>query len=476
MIDDYDALIGLIYGGVMDDTPWSLALAEVADCIGATCRPMSSTASEALAPTSTRPNRRLARDNTIWREIGRRREPLSDRGALGNLGAGSCVLRDGRGGRPMDRRSEPAEKDIAMQRSMRLLLCASTAALILGAAPIGAFVTPAQAQVEVSISATIAPPLLPVYAQPAIPGPGYLWVPGYWAWNGSEYFWTPGYWSMPPTVGFYWTPPYWGWLNGAYVFNAGYWGPTVGFYGGINYGFGYNGVGYQGGMWQGNTFVYNRTVSNFGNVRIANTYSRPVSNPANHVAFNGGNGGTTARPTQAEMAARAKGAPPTAAQMQHQEAAGKDPALGFNANHGNPPIAAMQRPNEFHGAAAATNAPAEHPQAATPERPQAATAAQPARPQAASHAPAPPQHYAYRAPATRQHYAYHAPVAHAHVAYHAPAARPHVAYRAPVVRQHVAVHAPVMRPNVAYRAPAMHLPAMHAVARPHVSAPVKRTP
>jgi hypothetical protein len=158
-----------------------------------------------------------------------------------------------------------------MQKSMRLLLCASTAALILGAAPIGAFVAPAQAQVGISISATIAPPLLPVYAQPPIPGPGYLWIPGYWAWDGQEYYWAPGYWTMPPTVGFYWTPPYWGWLNGAYVFNAGYWGPTVGFYGGINYGFGYFGSGYQGGFWRGNTFVYNATVNNFGNVHIANS-------------------------------------------------------------------------------------------------------------------------------------------------------------------------------------------------------------
>jgi hypothetical protein len=377
----------------------------------------------------------------------------------------------------------------AMPKSMRLLLCASTAALILGAAPIGAFVAPAQAQVAVSISATIAPPLLPVYAQPAIPGPGYLWIPGYWAWDGQEYFWTPGYWSMPPTVGFYWTPPYWGWLNGAYVFNTGYWGPTVGFYGGINYGFGYNGVGYQGGMWQGNTFVYNRTVSNFGSVSIANTYSRPVSNPANHVAFSG-NGGTTAKPTQAQIAARASGAPPTAVQMQHQQAASKDPALGFNANHGKPPITAMQRPNEFHGAAAATNAPAERPQAATQapaerpqtatqapaERPQAAIPAQLPRPQVVQHAPAAPQHYAYHAPATRQHYAYHAPVTHPHVAYRAPAARPHVAYHAPVMHPHVASQPPVMRQNVASHAP-VHMPAVHAVARPHVSAPpVKRTP
>jgi WXXGXW repeat (2 copies) len=310
---------------------------------------------------------------------------------------------------------------------------------------------------RVAITAKIAPPLLPVYAQPPIPGPGYLWIPGYWAWDGQEYYWTPGYWSMPPTVGFYWTPPYWGWLNGAYVFNAGYWGPTVGFYGGINYGFGYNGVGYQGGMWQGNTFVYNRTVNNFGSVNIANSYSRPVANPGGHVAFNGGNGGTTARPTQAQIAARTHGAPPTAAQMQHQEAASKEPALGFKANQGKPPITAMQRPNEFHGAAAATNAPAEHPQAAAP--------AEPARPQVAQPAAPAPQHYAYHAPAARPHVAYRAPAAHPHVAYHAPAARPHVAYRPPVAR-----------PQFAYRAPAMHAPALHAAARSHVSAPEKRTP
>jgi hypothetical protein len=336
----------------------------------------------------------------------------------------------------------------AMQKSMRLLLCASTAALILGAAPIGAFIAPAQAQVDVSISATIAPPLLPVYAQPAIPGPGYLWIPGYWAWDGQEYFWTPGYWSMPPTVGFYWTPPYWGWLNGAYVFNAGYWGPTVGFYGGINYGFGYNGVGYQGGMWQGNTFVYNRTVNNFGNVNIANSYSRPVSNPASHVAFNGGNGGTTARPTQAQIAARASGAPPTAAQMQHQAAASKDPTLGFNANHGKPPITAMQRPNEFHGAAAATNAAAEHPQAATPERPQAATPAQPApagRSACCASASAYRRSCASGAPACRLSPAGYASARRLSSAGGAPACRVSPPGRAPERRLSSAGHAPERR-------------------------------
>jgi hypothetical protein len=352
-----------------------------------------------------------------------------------------------------------------MRKSMRLLLCASTATLILGAAPIGAFITPAEAQVAVTISASVAPPLLPVYEQPPIPGPGYLWIPGYWAWDGTEYYWTPGYWATPPAVGLYWTPPYWAWSNGVFVFNAGYWGPAVGFYGGIAYGFGYTGFGYQGGFWRGNTFVYNRTVNNFGDVNIVNSYRRPVANPNNHVAFNGGNGGTTARPTQAQIAARAHATPPTAEQTQHQEAASRNPALGFKANHGNPSITATQRANEFHGAAAETKAPTERPQTAPP--------APAARPQVAQH-PAPP------APAARPQVAQHA-------APRAPAPRPqvvqHAAPRAPAPRPQVVQHA--APPALAPRPQLMHMPAMHATAgmhmapqmhmAPHVS-PARRVP
>jgi hypothetical protein len=33
------------------------------------------------------------------------------------------------------------------------------------------------------LSITIAPPELPVYVQPAIPEPGYMWTPGYWAYG-----------------------------------------------------------------------------------------------------------------------------------------------------------------------------------------------------------------------------------------------------------------------------------------------------
>jgi hypothetical protein len=35
----------------------------------------------------------------------------------------------------------------------------------------------------------------------------------------------------------------------------------VGFYGGINYGFGYGGFGYEGGRWEGGYFSYNTYVN-----------------------------------------------------------------------------------------------------------------------------------------------------------------------------------------------------------------------
>ena len=347
-----------------------------------------------------------------------------------------------------------------MRKHARLLVYVSAAALILGAAPISGFIAPAQAQVGVAITAGVAPPLLPIYAQPPIPGPGYLWIPGYWAWNGDEYYWVPGYWGTPPSVGLYWTPPYWAWVDGVYDFYPGYWGPTVGFYGGIDYGFGYTGVGYEGGFWRNNEFVYNRAVNNFGGANIVNAYSRPVSNPDNHVAFNGGKGGTIAKPAPAQIAARAHAKAPTAEQVRHQEMASRDPALRFKANHGQPAVAAMQRANEFHGAhvVAATHAPTAGPQVARhapAARPQVAEHAPAARPRVAQHALAARSRVATHAAPARQHFAYHAP------AMHAPMARQHFAYHAP------AMHAPVARQHFAYHAPAMHMRAMGA---PHMGA------
>jgi hypothetical protein len=196
------------------------------------------------------------------------------------------------------------------------------------------------------------PPELPVYEQPPIPEPGYIWVPGDWGIGASGYFWVPGTWVLPPAVGLLWTPGYWGWRDGIYVWNAGYWGPHIGFYGGINYGFGYSGVGYEGGRWENGVFAYNRTVNNFGGVRITNVYEKTivVQPGAVRVSFNGGTGGTTVRPTPAEEAAVAeKHVAALPSQLQQEHTASENKALLASENHGKPAIAATAKPGEFAG-------------------------------------------------------------------------------------------------------------------------------
>jgi hypothetical protein len=178
---------------------------------------------------------------------------------------------------------------------------------------VGAAVTSPATDVE----ATEAPPALPTNEQPPCPEEGYLWTPGYWAWSAAGYYWVPGAWVQPPRVGVLWTPGYWGYVGTVYVFRAGYWAPHIGYYGGINYGFGYFGVGFAGGRWVGNSFAYNRTVSNVDERVFHNTYNEPVHNTFNRVSYNGGPGGTTFAPTAQERAFAAEThLPPT--QLQHQ--------------------------------------------------------------------------------------------------------------------------------------------------------------
>ena len=193
---------------------------------------------------------------------------------------------------------------------------------------------------QVGISINVAPPILPVIEQPPCPVEGYIWTPGYWGYE-TDYYWVPGVWVAPPAVGLLWTPPWWGWSNGAYAFNQGYWGPTVGFYGGINYGHGYWGDGYWGGHWQGNNFTYNTAVTRVNNNFVHNTYvDRNVMNKEvnrNRAAFNGPNGvKAEANAEQKAAAANAKKMPPTSQQLKRQEAASKDKNLQAKANKGHP--------------------------------------------------------------------------------------------------------------------------------------------
>jgi hypothetical protein len=238
---------------------------------------------------------------------------------------------------------------------------------------------------QIGISISFAPPELPVYEQPYCPGEGYLWIPGYWAYANDfdDYYWVPGTWVMAPEPGLLWTPAYWGWGGNGFVFYDGYWGRQVGFYGGINYGYGYFGEGYQGGRWQNGQFYYNRSVNNVNITNIHNVYNTTVINntTVNRISYNGGNGGITARPRPEEEAvARERHIPPVAVQAQHAQAARANPELRASVNHGTPPVAATPRPGAFKDRAVvpakqagapynrAVNRAAVQPPASTPAR------------------------------------------------------------------------------------------------------------
>ena len=89
----------------------------------------------------------------------------------------------------------------------------------------------ASAQIGFGISVGFAPPPLPVYEQPICPGDGYIWTPGYWAYDydDEDYYWVPGTWVIAPRIGYLWTPGYWGWGGGGYVWHGGYWVNTSAF-------------------------------------------------------------------------------------------------------------------------------------------------------------------------------------------------------------------------------------------------------
>ncbi len=258
---------------------------------------------------------------------------------------------------------------------------------------------------EQPVEAQQPPPPLPEYSQPECPGPNYIWTPGYWGYASAGYYWVPGAWVLAPYVGSLWTPPYWAFFGGRYRWHRGYWGPHVGFYGGVNYGFGYVGRGYEGGYWQGGAFDYNRSVNNVNTTVIHNVYNYTVTNyTTTKTSYVGGPGGLNARPTAAELAVlHEQRIAPVPAQVQHMQQAATNRAQFAAVNHGRPQTLVAPRP-----LATAYKAPAPHPtavpgartippvnarRAATPEtRAQAQPNARPGqrvetRPNAMAHAP-----------------------------------------------------------------------------------------
>ena len=209
---------------------------------------------------------------------------------------------------------------------------------------------PAPSNAAVFISVGFAPPVLPVYVQPPCPEAGWMWTPGYWAYGPDGYYWVPGTWVPAPYEGALWTPGYWGWGSGLYVWHPGYWGRHVGYYGGVNYGFGFFGIGFAGGAWVGGAFRYNTAVMHVG-PGIRNTYvdrtviERNTIVNNNRVAFSGGPGGINHSPTPQENAySHEQHMAATPVQAQHESSAMHNVNNYARHNGGRPAEAATARP------------------------------------------------------------------------------------------------------------------------------------
>jgi len=238
-------------------------------------------------------------------------------------------------------------------RSLRLMLLAFAISLI-----------PASSYAGVFVSVNFGPPVLPIYVQPPCPQPGLMWTPGYWSYGPDGYYWVPGAWVPAPYVGALWTPGYWGWGSGLYVFHPGYWGRHVGYYGGVNYGFGYMGIGFAGGEWRGGGFAYNTDVVRVDRTVIHNTYIDHTVVVRNtivndrHVAYSGGPGGINhPMSAQERTYTNEPHVAATSFQTHHEQTARTDKTAYFNNNHGRPANVAVSRPLQ------AENHPAPQPRA-----------------------------------------------------------------------------------------------------------------
>jgi hypothetical protein len=225
-------------------------------------------------------------------------------------------------------------------RSARLFLFALLLSLV-----------PVSAHAGIFISVGFAPPVLPVYVQPICPQPNLMWMPGYWAYGPEGYYWVPGAWVPAPYSGALWTPGYWGWRGGMFIFNEGYWGPHIGYYGGVNYGFGYGGIGFAGGEWRGGVFAYNTAVMHVNTTIIHTTYVNETIVRQNtivntsHTAYSGGPGGVQHQPTAEETAASHEThLPPTKFQTQHVQTAQADKTSYAKANGGHPTHLVAEKP------------------------------------------------------------------------------------------------------------------------------------
>ena len=67
------------------------------------------------------------------------------------------------------------------------------------------------------------PPRARHEAIPPRPGEGYVWVAGYWGWQGDDWAWVPGRWEVPAQAGVTWVHPRYVHEYDSYRYEPGHW-------------------------------------------------------------------------------------------------------------------------------------------------------------------------------------------------------------------------------------------------------------
>jgi len=82
-------------------------------------------------------------------------------------------------------------------------------------------ITATGAQARVYFDVDVAPPPPRVEVVPA-PRAGYVWAPGYWAYDGRRHVWHDGYW-VHERHGHHWVPDRWDERGGHWHYSRGHW-------------------------------------------------------------------------------------------------------------------------------------------------------------------------------------------------------------------------------------------------------------
>ncbi len=94
--------------------------------------------------------------------------------------------------------------------------------------PVGMAPSAVAQQAPTTVYVNTPPPQPIAEAQPPSPGPNFVWISGFWSWNGTQHVWTAGRWEQPPAATQAWQPPAWEREAQGYRFRPGRWGARTG--------------------------------------------------------------------------------------------------------------------------------------------------------------------------------------------------------------------------------------------------------